>query len=164
MAREPLASGLDVGEGDVPTLTYSGVIRALPDDVFAFVADAENNPTWHEHVRETRWIDPGPTGLGRRGRQHGYLWGRDWAFVAEVAEWDPPHHVTFQVIEGLRIRTSITVEPTSNARSLVTLTVRMPRLPGPGVDRLASRLMKLVTRNRETGDFRRLREALERVG
>jgi len=30
------------------------------------------------------------------------------------------------------------------------------------VDALASRLMKLVTRDRESGDFRRLRDALER--
>ena len=146
----------------MPTITYTGRVRARAEDVFAFVADAENNPAWHAHVRETRWIDPPPTALGRRGRQHGHLWGRDWEFVAEVAEWDPPRHVAFQVIEGVRIRTSIRVEPTDDGAALVTLTVRTPRLPGPGVDAVASRLMKLLTRNRETGDFRRLRKALER--
>jgi hypothetical protein len=31
------------------------------------------------------------------------------------------------------------------------------------VDAFASRLMKFVTRDRENGDFRRLREALERA-
>jgi uncharacterized membrane protein len=143
------------------TATYTGVILAPPEEVFAFVADAENNPAWHEHVRETRWIDEGPTRLGRRGRQLGHLWGRDWAFVAEVAEWDPPNHVTFQVIEGFGVRTSISVEPAGHGASRVTLTVRTPRLPGPGVDAFASRLMKVVTRDRENGDFRRLREALE---
>ena len=66
---------------------------------------------------------------------------RDWVFVTEVAEWDPPRQVTFQVIEGYRVRTSIGVEPAEGG---------------------ASRLLKLVTRNRENGDFRRLREALER--
>lgn len=146
----------------MPTATYSGVIKAPPDEVFAFVANAENNPSWHAHVRETRWIDEGPTRLGRRGRQYGHLWGRDWAFVAEVVEWDPPIHVVFQVIEGFRIRTSIRVEPTDGGASRVTVTVRTPRIPGPGVDAFASRLMKLLTRDRESGDFRRLREALER--
>ena len=130
--------------------------------MFAFVADAENNPRWHAHVRETRWIDPGPTRLGRRGRQFGHLWGRDWTFVAEVAEWDPPHRVAFQVIEGYAVRTSISVDPAGPEGARVTLTVRTPRLPGPGVDMIASRLIKVVTRNRESGDFRRLREALER--
>ena len=146
-------------EKPVPSATYTGVIRALPAEVFAFVADAENNPAWHEHVRETRWIDDGPTRLGRRARQSGHLWGRDWVFVAEVAEWDPPNHVAFQVIEGYRVRTSIDVEPDDGGASRVTLTVRTPRLPG--VDAFASRLMKLVTRDRENGDFRLLREVLE---
>ncbi len=74
----------------MPTATYTGVIQAPPEDVFAFVADAENNPARHAHVVETRWVDEGPTGLGRRGRQSSRLWGRDWAFLAEVAEWEPP--------------------------------------------------------------------------
>jgi uncharacterized protein YndB with AHSA1/START domain len=59
----------------MPTATYAGVIQAPPEEVFAFVADAENNPSWHEHVRETHWIDEGPTRLGRRGRQRSRLWG-----------------------------------------------------------------------------------------
>jgi uncharacterized protein YndB with AHSA1/START domain len=146
----------------MPTATYTGLIQAPPEEVFAFVADAENNPSWHAHVRETRWIDAGPTRAGRRGRQFGHLWGRDWAFLAEVAEWDPPSHVVFQVIEGYPVRTSIDVEPADGGASRVTLIVTTPRLPGPGVDDFASRLLKLVTRNRESGDFRRLREALER--
>lgn len=146
----------------MPRATYTGIIQAPPDVVFAFVADAENNPVWHAHVRETRWIDAGPTRLGRRGRQTGHLWGRDWRFVAEVAEWDPPNHVAFQVIEGYRVRTSIRVEPADGGASRVTLTVRTPALPGPGVDALAGRLMHFLTRGRETGDFRRLRQALER--
>jgi uncharacterized membrane protein len=148
----------------MPTATYTGVIQAPPEEVFAFVADAENNPSWHEHVRETCWIDDGPTRLGRRGRQFGHLWGRDWTFVAEVAEWDPPHHVAFQVIEGFRVRTSIRVAPAAGGATLVTLIVRTPRLPGPGVDALLSRVLKVATRGRETGDFRRLREALEPPG
>jgi uncharacterized membrane protein len=145
----------------MPTATYTGVIHAAPEAVFAFVADAENNPLWHEHVRETRWIDDGPTRLGRRGRQYGHLWGRDWVFVAEVAEWDPPTHVAFQVIEGYRVRTTIDVQPADGGAARVTLTVQTPRFPGPGVDAVAGRLMKLATRGRESGDFRRLREALE---
>ena len=81
--------------------------------------------------------------------------------MAEIAEWDPPHRVAFQVIEGYAVRTSISVDPAGPEGARVTLTVRTPRLPGPGVDTIASRLIKLVTRNRESGDFRRLREALE---
>jgi uncharacterized protein YndB with AHSA1/START domain len=145
----------------MPTATYRGHIRATPEAVFAFVADAENNPRWHAHVRETHWIDPPPTALGRRGRQFGHLFFRDWAFVAEVAEWEPPQRVTFQVIEGYRVRTAIRVEPDGDG-SLVELTVTTPRILGARVDALASRLLKRATRSRDGGDLRRLREALER--
>jgi uncharacterized membrane protein len=143
----------------VPHATYTGTIKARPEEVFAFVADAENNPRWHAHVRETRWIDDGPTRLGRRARQFGHLFFRDWAFVAEVAEWEPPRLVTFQVIEGYRVRTSIRVDPADNGDSRVTLTVTTPHVPV--LDTFLSRLMKRVTRDRENGDFRRLRAALE---
>ena len=145
----------------MPRATYTGRIARSAEDVFAFVADAENNPRWHEHVRETHWIDPGPTRLGRRGKQYGHLFWRDWTFVAEVAEWDPPMLVTFQVIEGYRVRTSIRVAPDGDGAQ-VTLTVATPRIMGRRVDAAVSRLLKLATRRRETGDFRRLREALER--
>lgn len=144
----------------MPTATYRGHIRATPEAVFAFVSDAENNPRWHAHVRQTRWIDPPPTGLGRRGRQFGHLFFRDWTFVAEVVEWDPPRAVTFQVIEGYRVRTAIRVEPDGDG-SMLTLVVRSPQVLGPTVDALVSRVLQRMMRNRENGDYRRLRAALE---
>lgn len=39
------------------------------DEVFVFVADAENNPRWRSYVVETAWLDGGPMRVGRRGRQ-----------------------------------------------------------------------------------------------
>ena len=144
----------------MPTATYRGHIRATPEAVFAFVSDAENNPRWHAHVRQTRWIDPPPTGLGRRGRQFGHLFFRDWTFVAEVVEWDPPRAVTFQVIEGYRVRTAIRVEPDGDG-SMLTLVVRSPQVLGPTVDALVSRVLQRMMRTRENGDYRRLRAALE---
>lgn len=145
----------------MPIARYRGHIRATPEAVFAFVSDAENNPSWHAHVRETHWIDPPPTGLGRRGRQHGHLFYRDWTFVAEVVEWDPPRAVTFQVIEGYRVRTAIRIEPDGDG-SQIELTVTTPRILGRRVDALAGRILQRATRGRESGDFRRLRAALER--
>jgi len=145
----------------MPTARYRGHIRATPETVFAFVSDAQNNPNWHARVRETHWIDPPPSGLGRRGRQHGHLFYRDWTFVAEVVEWDPPRAVTFQVIEGYRVRTAIRIEPHGDG-SQIELTVTTPRILGRRVDALASRILLRATRGSESGDFRRLRAALER--
>ena len=144
----------------MPHLEYQATVDRPPEEVFDFVADAENNPTWHAHVHETHWIDDGPTRLGRHGRQTGHLWGRDWAFVAEVAEWDPPHRVAFQVIEGYKVRTTIQVEPAS-AGSLLTLIVDTPPHLGP-LDAPVSRLMQWMTGARGRGDIERLKAALER--
>ena len=144
----------------MPHVEYQATIDRPSEEVFAFVADAENNPSWHAHVNETRWIDDGPIRLGRRGRQTGHLWGRDWAFVAEVAEWDPPHRVAFQVIEGYKVRTTIEVEP-ATAGSALTLIVDTPPNLGP-LDPVVSRLIKRLTGSRGRGDIERLKAALER--
>ncbi len=142
----------------MPRLTYVATIDHPADSVFAFVSDAENNPKWHAHVRETHWLDDRDTGLGRRGKQVGHLWGRDWTFVAEIVEWEPPHLVTFQVIEGTKVRTSIRVDP-EGAGTRLSLTVTTPPDLGP-LDGFVSRVMQRLTASRESGDIVRLRAAL----
>ena len=144
----------------MPHVEYQARFDRPSEEVFDFVADAEKNPSWHAHVKETRWIDDGPTRLGRRGRQTGHLWGRDWAFVAEVAEWYPPHRVAFQVIEGFKVRTTIHVEPDGEGTAM-TLIVDTPPHLGP-LDPVVSRLIKRLTGSRGRGDIERLKAALER--
>jgi uncharacterized membrane protein len=110
----------------MPRVMQRASIHRPPDEVFAFVADAENNPRWHAHVHETHWLDDRDTGPGRRGRQTGRLFWREWAFVAEVVDWDPPNLVSFQVIEGYPVRTTIRVEPAEADRGS-----RSPSTPRP---------------------------------
>lgn len=144
----------------MPEVAYRSVIPYPPEVVFRYVADAENNPRWHAHVDSTRWIDPPPTAVGRRGRQAGRLFGRSWAFVAEVAEYEEPRLVVFQVIEGYRVRTAIEIGPDGSGGSILTLTVRTPRLPGP-LDGVASRLLRRATEARSRADIVRLKAALD---
>ncbi len=143
----------------MPRMVGRGTVSRPPDEVFAFVADAENNPRWHAHVHRTTWIDDGPTRPGRRGRQVGRLFGRDWSFVAEVADWDPPKLVSFQVIEGQPVRTTIRVEP-ADAGSAVTLTVELPPILSARLDPLFSWLLQRATARRGRADIARLEAAL----
>ncbi len=143
----------------MPRMDGRAIIHRPPEEVFAFVADAENNPKWHAHVRETHWLDDEPTGPGRRGRQVGRLFGRDWAFVAEVVDWDPPNLVSFQVIEGQPARTTIRVEP-ADGGSLVSLTVEMPPILGQRIDPLFSWLLQRATAARGRSDIARLEAVL----
>ena len=145
----------------MPQASYRASLPFPPSAVFDFIADAENNKRWHAHVNDTRWIDPPPTRVGRRGRQTGHLFGRDWAFVAEVVEFEPPRRVVFQVIEGYRVRTAIDVEPDSAAGTTLTLTVTTPpHLPGR-LEELVSRLLRRSTDARAHGDVERLTRALK---
>ena len=44
-------------------------IRRPVEDVFAFLADFENVPTWNHAIVETRKVSPGPVGVGTTYRQ-----------------------------------------------------------------------------------------------
>ena len=145
----------------MPHAVYRVTVAHPAEAVFAFVADAENNPRWHAHVNETRWVDPPPIRVGRRARQTGHLFGRDWAFLAEVVELDEPRRVVYRVIEGMRVQTAIDVEPIDERTSWLTLAVTTPpHLPGP-IDRFLGRLLRRSTEARGRGDLARLNAALE---
>jgi uncharacterized protein YndB with AHSA1/START domain len=83
-----------------------------PDEVFAFVADVTNNPSWRKNVTRAEWLDDGPMRIGRRGRQAQRVLGREWTVEAEIVEWDPPHRVTWEVRQGpVKAQSWARVEP-----------------------------------------------------
>jgi len=87
-------------------------IDRTPEDVFALVGDAANNPTWRKNVVRTEWLDEGPMRVGRRGRQTARLLGREWTVEAEVVEWNPPRNVAWRTVQGpVSVRSWARVEP-----------------------------------------------------
>jgi Polyketide cyclase / dehydrase and lipid transport len=51
------------------TFENTVTIRRAVEDVFAFLADFENVPTWNHAIVETRKTSPGPVGVGTTYRQ-----------------------------------------------------------------------------------------------
>lgn len=51
------------------TFENTVTIRRAVEDVFAFLADFENIPTWNYAIAETRKTSPGPVGVGTTYRQ-----------------------------------------------------------------------------------------------
>jgi uncharacterized membrane protein len=85
-------------------------IERDPDEVFAFVADAANNPSWRKNVVRTEWLDDGPMRVGRRGRQTARLLAREWTVEAEVVEWDPPEGAAWRAVQGrVKVRSWVRV-------------------------------------------------------
>jgi len=130
------------------------------DEVFDFVAEAENNPRWRSYVVETTWLDAGPMRVGRRGRQVSRVLGRPMAVIAEIVEWDPPRHVAWQAVQGFAtIRTDCSVEPEGDGcrltiRAKGELNGRLLRFLGP--------LAVAVAKRQASSDMARLKAALER--
>ncbi|HEY7591402.1 MAG TPA: SRPBCC family protein [Candidatus Limnocylindrales bacterium] len=90
-------------------------IERLPEDVFAFVADAANNPAWRKNVVRTEWLDDGPMRVGRRGRQTAGLLGREWTVEAEIVEWNPPRSAAWRAVQGpVKVRSWVRVDPDGN--------------------------------------------------
>jgi uncharacterized protein YndB with AHSA1/START domain len=53
----------------VATFENTVTIRKAVEDVFAFLADFENIPTWNYAIVETKKTSPGPVGVGATYRQ-----------------------------------------------------------------------------------------------
>ena len=51
------------------TFQNAVTIRRAIEDVFAFLADFENVPTWNYAIVETKKTSPGPVGVGTTYRQ-----------------------------------------------------------------------------------------------
>src|SRR5215208_1276216 len=57
----------------------SVVIERPLEEVFAFLADPENDAQWTPMVTETRKTSEGPLGVGTRYEQSGHFLGRNFA-------------------------------------------------------------------------------------
>lgn len=130
-----------------------------PDEVFAFVGDAANNPQWRKNVVRTEWLDDGPMRVGRRGRQTARLLGREWTVEAEVVQWDPPRAATWRTVQGpVSVQSWVRVEP-DGAGSLASFGAE-GAFKGP-IGRLLTRMAVPTMIKQANVDLQTLRRRLE---
>ena len=133
-------------------------IERPPEEVFEYIGDAENNPTWRSAVVETRWLDPGPTEPGRRGEQTSRLLGRRYTVTAEVVDWEPPVHVSWATITGgADVRTHCRVERDGTGSQVVLESEG----EFTGAWRLLTPVAVAMLRRQSRKDIERLRAVLE---
>ena len=75
----------------------STVVRATPDEVFAFITDPENGPRWQEAAVSTRLTTPGPVGLGARMEHLGRWLGMRIPTTAVVTVFEPPRRYGYDI-------------------------------------------------------------------
>jgi uncharacterized protein YndB with AHSA1/START domain len=96
-------------------------INRRPEDVFAYLDDAQRHPEWQDQVVAVEPLD-GPLQLGTRVTETRRLPGGDRKMTYEITAYDPPRQSQFRVLDGpLRPYGTITVDPAGDgSRSRVT--------------------------------------------
>jgi carbon monoxide dehydrogenase subunit G len=134
------------------------MIRRSIEDVFGFLSDFENVPTWNDAISETHKVSEGPVGVGTIYQQVRSVPSRSEERF-EVTAYNPPRHLEIQgqlgpfpsrlsyaldaVPEGTRVTNSVELE-----------------LRGPG--RLLGRVAVPRIRDAVAANLRKLKELLER--
>jgi len=122
------------------TRTVEVVITRPLDEVFAFVSDARNRPSWDDSVDSEELTSPEPIRVGTTVRTRMRSMGRDYEIDWEIVEHEPP---TRQRIEstsgpfsttlvyelaqdgdGTSVRFSVTGRPTGFLRLIQPLIAR----------------------------------------
>ena len=122
------------------TRTVSVRVARPIDEVFAFVSDARNRPSWDESVDSEELTSPEPIAVGSTVRTRMRSMGRDYEIDWEIVEHEPP---TRQRIEstsgpfsttlvyelagdgdGTSVRFSVTGRPTGFLRLIQPLIAR----------------------------------------
>ena len=78
----------------------SVIIRRPIDEVFEYVADYRNDPSWRTEVKEMRYLSAGPVGAGTRVRETSALWGRRVVTESVLTVYEPNRRVDFASVSG----------------------------------------------------------------
>jgi len=127
-------------------------------EVFEFVADAANNPTWQKGMKRCEWITPAPIVVGSQYRQEAAFVGRPVISVFEVVELEPGTRVVIETIEStFPIRVERLVESIDATSCRVSAQID----GGPTVPRYLKGLSFRIAQRSVTADYNRLVEYLE---
>lgn len=134
-------------------------IHRPADEVFAFIADAENNPTWQRGMRSCRWVTEPPIEEGSVYEQEAVFLGKTVTSTFEVVDLQPGRSITIQTIAStFPIRVTRSVEPLDDGVSRVSASVRGEP---SNVFKVFTPLLRWMVQRAVRSDYRRLRSHLE---
>ena len=77
------------------------VLIARPlDEVFEFVADVRNRPSWDDSVDSEELTSPEPIGVGSTVRTELRSMGKDYVYTWEIVEHSPPERMRVESTSG----------------------------------------------------------------
>jgi carbon monoxide dehydrogenase subunit G len=140
------------------TRSVAVVIARSPDEVFAFVSDARNRPSWDDSVDSEELTSPEPIGVGSTVRTRMRSMGREYEIDWEIAEHEPPTHQRIESTSG-PFSTTLVYDLAGDTDGT---TVRFSVTGRPtGALRLMQPLIARTTQRNLDKGFARLKEVLE---
>ncbi|MDH3752303.1 MAG: SRPBCC family protein [Acidimicrobiia bacterium] len=128
-------------------------------EVFTFLADMANNPTWQKGMQECRWTSDPPLRLGSTYDQVARFLGKEIVSSFEVTEYEEGRLIRIESTAGpMTLDITRSVDAGSAGRSTVSAIVRGD---SSGVYRLADPIMRLLVGRSVRADYRRLKAHLE---
>lgn len=82
------------------TKQVSVVIARPLEEVFAFVADVRNRPSWDDSVDSEELTSPEPIGVGSTVRTRLRSMGKEYVYTWEIVEHDPPRRMRVESTSG----------------------------------------------------------------
>ena len=140
-------------------LSATREIERPADDVFAFFADASNNPKWQKGQVSCQWVTPPPVEVGSVYQQEARFLGRRVLTRFEVVEHVPGRVIAINSVESsFPIRVRRTVEALGPSRSRVTTDIKGE--PG-GFFRIAGPMLGWLAQRSVDADYDRLKRLLD---
>lgn len=130
------------------------------EDVFAYLADMAQNPTWQRGMRRCTWTSDPPLKVGSTYDQEATFLGKQIVSSFEVVEFVPGERIRIRTTGGtMPIDVTRSVTPLPDGRAAVGAVVRGDP---SGVFAMAAPIMRTLVSWSVRRDYRRLKEALER--
>jgi uncharacterized membrane protein len=135
-------------------------IARSPEDVFRYLDQLDRHHEWQSQIVEVKTTTERPTRAGTRATEIRRVPGGPREFTYELTEHDPPHKVSFRVVNGpVRPFGTVRVEPLDGgSRSRVTLELDFE---GHGLGKLIAPLARRDAAKQVPKDQARLKERLE---
>ena len=143
------------------SVEHSVVINRPLHEVFAFIANVENNHQWQQGVLETRITSQVPAGVGSTGIEVRQLMGRRMELNFEVTEYEENAKFSFKITSGPMPIAGTETFKSIEGGTRVTLTFQGET---GGMFSLAEPIMAGMVRNLVEADCRNLKALLEGGG
>lgn len=128
------------------------------DEVFAFLTDASQVPSWQSNLIESEQLTEGPMRVGSRFREVRRVGRRPIASEAEVIDFEPNTRFTLRVITGPQVTVSYALAAEEGGTRLRYQFV----MRTGGMMRVLEPLIRRSLRKQSASDFGRLKGILER--